>query len=74
MITQAISQSTNSLILKTKGKIKLPPMSISIVEIKMPTLQNTNNLYELNLDTFQLPKGIILLDILQGINHKTPKV
>ena len=39
MIAQAISQSTNSPILKTKGKITLPPMSISAVEIKMPTLQ-----------------------------------
>ena len=38
MIVQAISQSTNSPILKTKGKVNLPPRSISIVGIK-----NTNN-------------------------------
>ena len=46
-------------------------MSISIVEIKMAMLQNTNNLYELNLDTFQLPEGIVPLDILYRIDYKT---
>ena len=71
MIAQAILQSTNSPKLKNKDKITVPLMSISIVEIKMPTLQNTTNLYELNLDTFQLPKGVIPLDVLHRIDHKT---
>ena len=57
MITQNISQTTNSPILKTKGKLTLPPGSISVVGIKTPTLQNTNNIYELNFDTFQLAEG-----------------
>ena len=73
MIAQAISQTTNSPILKTKGKITLPPVSISIVEIKTPRLQNTNNLYELNLDTFQLPEGIIPLDVPHRNDHETPQ-
>ena len=71
MIAQAISQSTNGPILKTKGKVTLPPTSISTVGIKTPTVHNTSNLYELNFDTFQLPKGIILLNVLHRIHHKT---
>ena len=73
MIANAILQTANSPILKTKGKITLPPMSISIVGIKTPTLQNTYNLYELNFDIFQLPEGVIPLDVLHRINHKTPQ-
>ena len=71
MIAQAVSETTNSPILKTKGKVTLPPMSIFIVGIKMPMLWNTSNLYELNFDTFQLPKGVILLNVLHRINHMT---
>ena len=48
-------------------------MSISIVDIKTPTLQNSSNLFELNLDTFQLPKGIIPLDVLHMVDHNTPQ-
>ena len=33
---------------------------------------DTNNLYELGLDTFQLPEEIIPLDILHQTDHKTP--
>ena len=43
------TQTINNPILKTKGKITLPPTSISIVSIKTPILQNTNILYELKL-------------------------
>ena len=56
-----------------KGKITLPPMSISIVDIKTPTLQNTNNLYELNFDTFQLPEVVVLLDIVHRLDCKIPQ-
>ena len=73
MITEAILQVTDSPILKTKGKITLPPMSISVIGIKMPTLHNTNNLYDLNLSTFQLPEGLVPLDILHRVDHKTPQ-
>ena len=48
-------------------------MSISIEGIKTPTLQNTNNLYELNFDTFQLPEGVILLNVLHRVDNKTPQ-
>ena len=73
MIMEAISQGIDSPILKTKGKLTLPPMSISVVGIKTPTLCNTNNLYELNISTFQLPEGIIPLGVLHRVNHKTPQ-
>ena len=49
-------------------------MSVSIVEIKMPTVPNTNNLYQLNFDMFQLPEGVIPLDVLHRMDHKTPKI
>ena len=52
MIAEAMSQITDSPILKPKGKIILPPMSVSVIGIKTPTLCNTNNVCELNFDTF----------------------
>ena len=73
MIAQSISQATTNPILKSKGKVTLPPMSVSVVEIKMPMIPNTNNLYELNFDTLQLPEGVIPLDVLHMMDHKTPK-
>ena len=73
VIAQAISQSIDYPILKTKGKVTLPLMSVSIIEVKTPDIPDTTNLYELNADTFQLPEGVILLDILHRVNHKTPQ-
>ena len=49
MITVAILQITDSPILKTKGKITVPLMSVSVIVIKTPTLLDTNNVYELKL-------------------------
>ena len=60
-------------ILKIKGKVTLPPMSISVVGVKVLEVPDINNLYELNLILFQLPKGVIPLDVLHRIDHKTPK-
>ena len=68
VIAQAFLQTTDYPIIKTKGKVTLPPMSVSI---KTPTIPNTTNLFELNADTFQLSSGVILLDILHRVNHKT---
>ena len=68
-----ITINGKSPILKTEGKITLPPMSNSVISVKMPPLCNTNDVYELNCNTFQLPEGVILLDILHKVNHKTPQ-
>ena len=73
MIAQSVSQATTNPILKTKGKVTLKPMSVSVVEIIMPTVPNTNYLYKLNVDTVQLPDGVIPLDVLHRMEHKTPK-
>ena len=35
-LDQGISWATVNCILKIKGKVTLPPMSISLVEVKMP--------------------------------------
>ena len=72
MLAQSISQVMVKPVLKTKGKIILPPSSVSVLEIRIPEISDTNNLYELDLDTSQLPEGIIPLDVLHQINHKTP--
>ena len=49
MIAQGISHTTVIPILKIKGKVTLPPMSVSVVGVKMPEVLDINNLYELNL-------------------------
>ena len=74
MIAQSILQAATNPILKTKGKVTLLPMSVSVMKIKVPMIPNTRNLYELNFDTFQLPEGVIPLDVLHRIDHKTPKM
>ena len=59
IIAHSISQASTNVILKTKGKVTLPPVAISVVEIRIPTVPATNNLCELNFDMFQLPEGVI---------------
>ena len=73
MIAQCVLQATTKPKLKTKGKVTLPTMSVCVVEIKMPMVCNTNNLYELNFDIFQLLEGVIPLDVLHRMDHNTPK-
>ena len=73
MIAQSISCTTVSPRLKIRGKVMLPPMSVSVVGVNMPEVPDINNLYELNFDTFQLSEGVIPLDVLYRIDHKTPK-
>ena len=48
-------------------------MSVSIISVKMPPLCNTNDVYELNFNTLQLQEGVIPVDILHKVNHKTPQ-
>ena len=72
MLAQSISQVTIKPLLKTKEKIILPPSSVPILEIRTLEISDTKNLYELGLDTFQLPEGIMPLEGLHQIDHKTP--
>ena len=71
VIVQLISQPLDYPIIKMKGRVTLPPVTISIIEVKTPKLTNTSNLYIMNADTFQLSEGIILLDVLHKVGHKT---
>ena len=48
-------------------------MSVSIIEVKTPKTADSTNLYKLNADKFQLPEGVIPLDILHRVDHKTPQ-
>ena len=74
LITEAISQVTNNPIIKTKGKITLTPMSVSVINVKMPMLHNTNNIYELTFSTFQLLQRVIPMDVIHRVDHKTQKI
>ena len=71
VIAQSISQPLDYPIVKTKGRITLPPVSVSIIEVRTPKLADTTNLYKMNAATFQLPEVIILLDVLHRVNHRT---
>ena len=73
VIAQSLLQAWDHLIIKTKSRITLPPVSVSIIEVKTPKLTNTSNLYKMNADIFQLPEGIILQDALCRVDHKTPQ-
>ena len=73
-LEQNCSQLTTNSILKTKGKIKLLPSSISIIEVRTLEILDPNNIYYLDFDTFQLPKGNIPLDTMNHMDHKTPQI
>ena len=73
MLAQSCSQITTNPILKTKGKIKLLPSSISVIEIRTSEIPGSNNIYEVEFNTFQLPEGIIPLDIMHHVDHKMPR-
>ena len=72
VIVQSVLQALDHPIIK-KGRVTLLPVSVSINEVKTPKLTNTTNLYRMNADTFQLPEGIILLDVLHRVDQKTPQ-
>ena len=63
VISQLISQPLDYPIVN-KCRITLPPVSVSILEVKTPKLKNTTNLYKMNAVTAQFPEGMILLDVL----------
>ena len=71
VIAQLILQPLDYPTVKMKDRITLPPVSVSIIEVKTPKLTNNTNLYKMNAVTTQLPEGMILLDILHRVDHKT---
>ena len=73
VIIQSILQPLDYPIVKTNGRITLPPVSIPVIEVKTPKLTNTTDLYKMNAVTAQLPEGMILLGVLHRVNHKTPQ-
>ena len=72
VIAQSISQPLDYPVVKTKGRITLPPVSVSIIEVKTPKLTSTISLYKMNVVSYQLPEGIILLHVLHRITSQNP--
>ena len=66
-----VSSVNSELLFQWDTLVTLPPITVSIIEVKTPKLTNTTNLYKVSADTFQLPEGVILLGILHRVNHKT---
>ena len=62
-IAESINRLKSSPIIKTKGKIKLNPESIALVEVQAPRDIIGNKKYQLNPEGY-LPQGIIPLDFL----------
>ena len=73
MLAQSCSQIVTNPILKTKGKIKLLSSFVSVTEVGTPEIPDSNNIYELDFNTFQMPDGIIQLDIMHHMDHKIPR-
>ena len=48
--------------------------SISVIEVKTPKIPDPSNIYELNFNTFQLPEGVIPLDVMDCVDHKLPQI
>ena len=59
MLAQSCSQILTYPILKSKGKLKLLPFSISVMEVRTPEILDSNNINKVDFNTFQLPEGII---------------
>ena len=74
MLAQSCLLLTTNPILKTKGKIKLLPSSISDIEVRTLEIPDPSNIYELDFSMFQLPEGVIPLDVMHCMNHKTPQM
>ena len=53
------------------GRITLPPVSSLVIEGKILKLTNTTNLYKMSAVTAQFSEGMILLDVLHRVDHKT---
>ena len=74
MLVQSCLQLTTSPILKIKRKNKLLLTSISVIEVRTPEIPDPSNIYELRLQYFSVVlKGVIPLDVMHHVDHKTPK-
>ena len=71
MVAQSITTPTMEPVIKTKGKIKLNPHSITIVSGKHPPNIDTSQVYELN-HKFSLPSSVIPIDVMHTFDHKIP--
>ena len=58
VIAQAILQTIDQPIIKTKGNVTLSPMSVSIIEVKTPKIPNTSYLYQLMLTLTSFLKAL----------------
>ena len=58
MLPQSCLQLTTNPVLKTEGKIKLLPSSISVIEVRIPEIPDSKIIYEIDFSTFQLQKEL----------------
>ena len=63
MLAQSCLQLPTIPISKNKGKIKLMS-SISAIEVRLPEILDSNNIYELDFSTFQLSEGVVPLYVM----------
>ena len=56
---------------RPKGQCTLQHRAVIWISIQTPRTLDTNSLFKIGLD-WQLPKGIVPLDVLHNINHKQP--
>ena len=45
--------------MKAKGRVTIPHVSVSFIEVQNPKLADTTNQYKMNSFTFKIPEGII---------------
>ena len=76
MVAQSIPSPTIEPIIKTKGKTKLNPHSMTAVSVKTPPNIDKSQVYELN-HKFPLPSGIdiidVTIDVIHKFDHKIPQ-
>ena len=72
-LAQSCLQIVMHPFIKSIGKIKLLPFSISVIKDRTPEIPHSNSIYEVDFNTFQLPEGIIPLDIMHPLDHKMPE-
>ena len=73
MLAQSCSLIVTNPILKIKVKIKLLPSSISVIHVSTPGIPQPQNIYELGFSTFQLPEGIVQLDVISPHGSQNAK-